>query len=489
MAVPFESECTSRFLTCTSFRTQKKRGPKGMKPATARKVQEAQKRLRKQREEQHQLELNTQRQQQQVDQEQDEQQQQPHQQKQSESPNPDGLNHESSSECGSSQNSSLASKDELSPQATPCIQNLGFQFPTGKSQPSILPEQLPLATYCEILTLFDERLYPVWPVVTADALIAKLTADENDYESWALAASLCAATIAQLRLQEHTDIWDVPLSHNFSCTSQRLRELYDYRESYSFSSLLTPFFLHIYFANTGKLRTAGIYLRESITYVHGLSLDQPETYHTLNDRERSFRLRLFWLVFISERTYCAENGFPTVLVPIREMPPVEDRENDKNRITQAFASLTQIFAHLRGDILDASPSCGSTLDPDKIVASQSDLAVERHTLVSSEIQRVDIFELKVYRVADVLMDLLGCTPDAAREHGMWVGLEGILYSLKDLLLDIGGHESVFLDKLQTRMATSEFAVRMWPCLTIAPVCGKDSGRTYTEIESEVKLLD
>ena len=91
------------------------------------------------------------------------------------------------------------------------------------------------------------------------------------------------------------------------------------------------------------------------------------------------------------RTYCAENGFPTILVPIGDLPPIEDRENDKARITQAFASLTQIFAHLRGDILDTSAWRVSTLDSSKIVASQSDLAVEKHTLVSSEIQQVDIF--------------------------------------------------------------------------------------------------
>lgn len=73
------------------------------------------------------------------------------------------------------------------------------------------------------------------------------------------------------------------------------------------------------------------------------------------------------------------------------MPPIDDGEDDQNRITQAFASLTQVFAHLQGDILNASSRHDSTMDPEKIVASQSELAVEKHNVVLSEVQKVDIF--------------------------------------------------------------------------------------------------
>ena len=72
------------------------------------------------------------------------------------------------------------------------------------------------------------------------------------------------------------------------------------------------------------------------------------------------------------------------------MPPIEDSESDKNRITQAFASLIHLFAHLHGEILGTSPSQATPMDKQKIVASQGDLAVERHALVTSEIQQVDI---------------------------------------------------------------------------------------------------
>ena len=95
----------------------------------------------------------------------------------------------------------------------------------------------------------------------------------------------------------------------------------------------------------------------------------------------------------------------------------------------------------------------------------------------------------MYRVADVLMDLLACAPDTVRESGMWVGLESILYSLKDLLLDVGGYGSVFLGKLQTRMATSELSDHMWPYLSIPSTLDKEIWRTCGAVESETNAQD
>jgi hypothetical protein len=117
-----------------------------------------------------------------------------------------------------------------------------------------------------------------------------------------LAASICAASIAQLRLPEHTDSCETTISsHQFAKDAQVVREQYEYRECHKLPSVLTPFFLHIYFANASKLRTAAVYLRESIASVHWLGLDRQETYESLEGKERSLKLRIFWILFISER--------------------------------------------------------------------------------------------------------------------------------------------------------------------------------------------
>ena len=66
-------------------------------------------------------------------------------------------------------------------------------------------------------------------------------------------------------------------------------------------SALIPFFLHVYHSNGNKLRTAGLFLREAVTQVQFMQLGYPETYNHLSKPEQSLRLRIYWLVLITER--------------------------------------------------------------------------------------------------------------------------------------------------------------------------------------------
>ena len=155
--------------------------------------------------------------------------------------------------------------------------------------------------YSPLLEVFRQRLYCIWPIVSYDDLVLKLRNDPSDFESYSLASALCAAVIAQLRLQEYTTPIGLATSKNFEAEAQRLRQRFDHHEHYTLSSLLTSFFLHIYFANCDKLRTAGFYLRESLTYAHGLQLQHPNTYANVGPAKRQFMLRTYWILFISER--------------------------------------------------------------------------------------------------------------------------------------------------------------------------------------------
>lgn len=155
--------------------------------------------------------------------------------------------------------------------------------------------------YRRFIQLFQEQAFSIWPVVNSDDLLAKLDQPDPDPETLALAASLCAATIGQLRLPEHRESQDAISSLRFTNECLRFRDLYDYRETYSTASVLIPFFLHIYYANAGKLRTAGLLLRESIAYAHAMDLGQPQPHENHDKKEQTLRIRIYWLLFISER--------------------------------------------------------------------------------------------------------------------------------------------------------------------------------------------
>lgn len=177
-------ECQKRFLTCTSLRVTRKRGPKGPRQSTTQKVRSLQK----------QLEL-------------------ANGQATQAPESDDGLGPESSF------GSPAATTNPPTPQARrPSFATVG---PFPKHNP------LPLEAYCKFLGVFRERLYSVWPVLCCGSLITRLVSDEQDYDAWALASSVCAGVIAQLRLPEHSQTASKPSSSSQSgagsfCTAQIL---------------------------------------------------------------------------------------------------------------------------------------------------------------------------------------------------------------------------------------------------------------------------
>ncbi|RYP60341.1 hypothetical protein DL771_010554 [Monosporascus sp. 5C6A] len=64
---------------------------------------------------------------------------------------------------------------------------------------------VPIDQYCRYTEIFKQRLSAVWPVVDCDALLLRLAQCQDNHETRSLAAALCAAVIAQLRLPEHTE--------------------------------------------------------------------------------------------------------------------------------------------------------------------------------------------------------------------------------------------------------------------------------------------
>lgn len=153
---------------------------------------------------------------------------------------------------------------------------------------------IPLKVYLHYLEIFRRRLFSIWPVVNISRLIAQISSHNADPEAFSLASAVCAATIAQLRLATHS-------SHDFAKDAQRRRETFDYRERATMSSFLTSFFLHMYYANTTKLMTAGLLLREAIAYAHILGLDQADVRKTDDLSEHALNVRAFWLLFMTER--------------------------------------------------------------------------------------------------------------------------------------------------------------------------------------------
>lgn len=189
------------------------------------------------------------------------------------------------------------------------IGNLDTQSAKANVSPSVTlhPQTLRISSNIQVsilrhyLNIYQQELYPVWPVVSKDDLVSRLR-DPDDVEAYALATAISAVTIAQLNLPP-ADNPGLPLIDGLVMTveSERARHKMNYQNNPSISVLLSSFFLHIASANQGKIHKATFLLREAITCAQILGLDKSSHFHSICKLKVQLHLRIIWLLFITER--------------------------------------------------------------------------------------------------------------------------------------------------------------------------------------------
>lgn len=160
------------------------------------------------------------------------------------------------------------------------------------------------STIAHYLKIYGFRAYSIWPVFDVQEIVCHLLINEDDMELYGLATALCAASVAQF----HTKCDDSQITKDyqayaglFAAESKRARISYDHRERMTIWSLLTSFFLHVYASNVGKKSTTTLLLSEAVTIAHIIGLHKGSYYENLDDDQQQYCLRVYWLLFISDR--------------------------------------------------------------------------------------------------------------------------------------------------------------------------------------------
>jgi hypothetical protein len=172
--------------------------------------------------------------------------------------------------------------------------------------------RIPLTEYFTYLDMYESELYVIWPVVHISKLKTQLSAGADiEPEAHAMAAALCAATILQLRLpNEKGDGTSSVSSDTFVRDCLRYRNTLGYSETISTEMLLISLFLHMYYANADQVHAATFALRDAITCSHLLRLDDHIALDSLPDEQRDLRIRIFWVLFVTERLVCDQIPHP-----------------------------------------------------------------------------------------------------------------------------------------------------------------------------------
>ena len=144
-------------------------------------------------------------------------------------------------------------------------------------------------------------MYPVWPIIKVERLIAALQKTEPDIEVFALAYAVAAATIAQIKTDPSPQPGAVT-AQMMEARCQQARARIDPGATPTITTLRVAFFLHAYYENLspGGLQSV-LYLREAITISQMLDLHHESYYARVPVEEQQIRRRTFWLLFITER--------------------------------------------------------------------------------------------------------------------------------------------------------------------------------------------
>jgi hypothetical protein len=150
-----------------------------------------------------------------------------------------------------------------------------------------------------IVDVYRLRMYPVWPVVHVNILIKQLQEPCFNQDIYVLATSLCAATMAQL----HIENTEPPLSsHDMERECVRAREACDYRKHPTVNHILVSFFLHVYHAKMDNRNAALLYLQEGLSLARLWRLDDAASLQEQYDVESPADCKvLYLLLWVSER--------------------------------------------------------------------------------------------------------------------------------------------------------------------------------------------
>lgn len=215
--------------------------------------------------------------------------------------------------------------------------------------------------------IFLRRLYPVFPVVDREALLALLEPEEHEERPipvgmYGFLAALSAAVIVQLNVADLGALetessmfggeaadsrWDVnsqlPFSAQFFVAQcMQARQQQDFVEEPDEWTILTSFFLFAYYGNMDQSRSAWYYLREAIGFVQALRLDEEDSYFGVDTETEQRRRRLFWLLLVTERAYAIQHRRRAVLRPTIDLPRVFDSQDPK--LAYGFVTLAKLFA-------------------------------------------------------------------------------------------------------------------------------------------------
>ncbi|KAK8135039.1 C6 zinc finger domain containing protein [Apiospora sp. TS-2023a] len=244
------------------------------------------------------------------------------------------------------------------------------------------PSYLHLIPRC--VDLYYEHIYPIMPLVhipTVRATIARpMTASEKNliYAMSALTSfHMAGKSLSSAEQTAGHPSWD-RVGRFFLDECIAARQSYDFPEDDSLYAIISSFWLSTSFFEINQSRKSWYYLREALTSALDLRLHDDRTYTNLPAAEQLCRQRVFWILFVTERSFAILRNKPLTLRKTPSLPTMRHDYEEPEihagflKLVSSYVPLDESFVNAWNDGSDPSVSATTYLNLQQILAQPLD---------------------------------------------------------------------------------------------------------------------
>ncbi|KAL6712634.1 hypothetical protein ACN47E_000511 [Coniothyrium glycines] len=215
--------------------------------------------------------------------------------------------------------------------------DIGFDGRTLSSTFSRTQGLVPPALVESCIDFFFAHVYPTQPVLHRQKAQEAAVNMERSTEAYCMIVSLCAYVMIQANMPVSSSVLsrsdmaqmsNMGIGHVLLEESVRVRQSFDFRENPTHWTVLTSWFYSGAYFGLGRENTAWVYLRDATSQAQLLGMHDEETYkHDPLDISR--KRVLYWLLFITERTFALHKHRPISLYPTIHPPSLDEVPSDR----------------------------------------------------------------------------------------------------------------------------------------------------------------
>lgn len=236
-------------------------------------------------------------------------------------------------------------------------------------------------------------------------------------------------------------------------------------------SIITATFIACGLVSFNKIDSSWLYLREAMTMVTTLNINDAKSPSKFDLKERSRRQRLYWLLYIHERFIALHYYRPVILQPLDSFP--ERDPSLPEGVDEGFKQIIRLFRFVDSQFLNARLGDSSGVTEKWIEDKQREIETSEIELENlSEIQRVDLIVTQQWLKVLVWKVAMGChTPRTSHISKDFMSvlfpiklfreLKSLIYSTSIKSIEVHG-PSIMLKLLELCLIIGDVIIQMSP---------------------------